>query len=227
MTSNEEEPSLKNFVDNNYQLFTVIAAFGALSAYLSNIGNGDSEIIKFGIGASLILFLLTSLLGTYQAFIEAEKARKYENYRSFLLVVPFGLFIYSFFGIALAVFGVLFSRYPDQGISIILSGVIFATATTYVAIIFTTSWFRNTNSGTRIGRIYWISPWIGLLLTIGWGLLKYQMGEIPDLTGNIGGFTGIVFGNITIHFICSLLVFDILAVADLAISKQYFLPFGD
>lgn len=209
----DESPTIKNFLETNHRLFTVIGVFGALSVYFSDLGNADDEITKLGVSASLLLFLSAAVVGYIETSKAARRVRTQGSFKSTLRLFPYSVIMYGLFFLGVSITAIIGRSYSKGGAGILATAFLYFIMFLYWAYIYNYADYGSRVDGELVKLAYDKSPILALIPT---GLIlyyQYRAGDIRNLLNTPATYDlGIVLKGITIHF---LMVFGILSIFEI------------
>ena len=130
-------PPIGVFLESNYELFTVMSVFAALTAYLSQLGN--TEISKYGVVGSSMLFFITGLVAVKRVW----KALDYfetVGIKSTVLWFGYTTLLFGILAILMSLLGIMAVTYPEGTALIFTSAFVATFGSGYIALA---SYLRN------------------------------------------------------------------------------------
>jgi len=215
--SGNKPPSLEEFISANHRLFTVIAAFGGLSVYLTQLQDASTDAIRTGVGAVLLLFALSVFIALRKSYQRVGEAKDADEY---LLMGGYAVFMYSFVGLFLSVLLIMSNKYPDSSGSILASSILYSGLFFYVSLVFSADFFTEIEGKTRFEIVIRYSPYFGGVLIILWYTAVWWSGTAPPLIqDNPASTIGAVLALLLSHLFLTMILFGILWLIDRGIHR--------
>lgn len=220
--SNDEPPTLSRFLEENHRLFTVFGVFAGLSVYLSDLGSPGLTGAKWGVSASLLLFIISGFAGIFKTYEVINNCRNSDSKKDILRIFPFSVVLYSHFVLIIAISLILNARYSDQTVQILISGVGYTVVLSYLTFLQSNLVYDKLRSYSRVSQYYRYSPAIGLLLSIAWGWYRIVIrGVQSPIQAGIWTNLGYVTSFIIIHFAFTILSLAGLLVLDYTVEYLF------
>ncbi|QLG62763.1 hypothetical protein [Halorarum salinum] len=192
------------FMNENYRLFTMISVFAALSVYLSDLADADTGAVRLGIGAALVLFLVSSVAGVVRAYRATERVLHHPDAQSKLWVFPHALLMYALFFLTVSIFRIIETRYPGEVADVLASGIMYTLIFVYWAFVSREEQYEGFTRGPELRRLLPQSPYLSLLPTAVWAYLGWDGGSLvlgPDRSAAV--VVGFVFGVVLVHLLAT------------------------
>lgn len=201
---NSQPPSIEEFVNENYRLFTVISVFGALAAYFAQLP-ASNQSIQYGVGGSLILFLITSSIALKKVNDQREELLSSDEKKPLFQELGYTGFLMGFLGIAVSILSLMMEEYPNGSGNLLQGVIMMVVGTAYITFLINRiTEFRGYTKWQHLVRL---SPTIAgipllLLFTMNW--LKGE--TLPLMHENPGIQLGYISGLALFHALFTLVI---------------------
>ncbi|MFC4551325.1 MULTISPECIES: hypothetical protein [Halorussus] len=208
----DRPPTLEEFIEDNYRLFTVISVFGTLAVYLTQFQRSSTAATKGGVGAVLVLFMLTAVVALRNSYRATERARAHGAYA---LLFGYAVFMYAFVTLVVSVVLVIVGRYAQGAESVLGSSVVYALVFVYVPFIARADAFAEFDGGPLTARAVRRTPHLAALLLASWYAVQWYRDALPTVEfGSAAYSIGIVLSLVGHHFLITVAVFAALRALD-------------
>lgn len=212
--------TVKEFLEQNHRLFTVIGVFAALSMYLSELGELNSTGVKTGVSASLVLFFIAVSVGVYRTHNTSVKVRRQKTVQSSLRVFPFSAIMYSLVFLAAAVISIMYTRYPSEVGGILTSTIIYTLVFTYWTFVATSEEYDDLTAHTTIGNAFSSAPYVAVPPMVAWWYWRIHIGAVANpLVASFSELVGHASALVILHFLFTLLMLFVLISVDEVIHR--------
>lgn len=210
-------PTMEEFLDANHRLFTLIGVFGGLSVYLMKFQASVSGVSSGPVGAVLLLFLLTSAVAIRNSYRCTERAREHGSY---LLVLGYAVFMYSFVTLAVSVVFVILGRYAGGAESVLGSSVVFALLFVYVPFVFRADALLEFEGATPMTVGVRRAPYLSAGLLAAWYAREWHRDALPTLPlDSAAAAIGTVLSLVGNHFVITAVVVGLLWAVDRGVGR--------
>lgn len=211
-----ESRSIESYFTTNYELFTILGLFAALSVYLTQLPNEMSVEVQAGIGGSLILFVIIGFVVINKTSNCAASAL---NEGLFLRFSAYILIIFCLGGLEISVVS-LMNRYSQGTVPLIDYSITFGFTASYIAFLQQDNGFMSYEGSTPLQNLIPYSPHIAAVLLGTWhfqtGLFDESLQAAQDEM-----MFGVVIGLALVHFLTSVFIGTCMVYIDRICERAY------
>lgn len=206
--------SIKEYLEENHRLFTVIGVFAALSVYFVELAGTNDEVVQIGVAASLILFLTATAVGVIETERMAKMARTRGSFKSTIRIVPYSVILYGLFFLGVSVLYLIIEKYPQGARGLVTTSAFYSTGFFYWAAIYHYADYSVQDRGWIIEKMYRYIPFFALVFPGASAYHGYTSGLIQNPIDSPGGYDfGVLTGAIIVHFIAVMLLWGVFEIA--------------
>lgn len=206
--------TIKEYLEENHRLFTVIGVFAALSVYFVELAGADDEVVQIGVAASLILFLTTTIVGVIETERMAKKARTKGSFKSTLRIIPYSVILYGLFFLGISVLYLIIEKYPHGARGLVTTSAFYSTGFFYWAAIYQYADYSVQGRRWIIEKMYSYIPFFALGFPGYLAYHGYTNRLIQNPIDSPGGYDfGVLIGAIIVHFLGVVLLWGVFEIA--------------
>lgn len=202
-SSEDEIDGVAKFLASNYELFTVLGVFGALTVYLSRISTGEHYAV-YGIAGASLLFFVTGLTLVVRIYQEMFKEKAVSSLGAFVRRIGYLSLFYGLFAVIFELSVLVALSYPKGAGNLLEMLIIALLFTLYLPGI---SYIWQLEREGKAWKWVKVSPVLSFILVTFTVVFSHFWGDpIPIAYENPAKELGAVFGLIVVHILLTVII---------------------